>query len=402
MKNILTNIKNAISKPTGSRNPKINNIILVLFSVCVVIAMFFIFDFSNSYKGVSAEADSVKTKITYIDSDEYYLTTGYGGDQVLTREVIFKAKILEGEFKGKIVSVTQQFDEMAQMSYYPPKVGDKIFVTILDTQNKVLEGYAQDYVRDSYMFTLIALFLVSLVVFGRLKGYKTALSLVITCIFVFGFFIPLLLQGFSPVSLALITSIFIIVSTLVLVIGINKKSISSALGCLGGLIIAIILGYIMQRIMHLTGLVDENSALLIYSSPDGYLNLKGIVLASIIIGALGATMDVSISIASSLDEIIQKAPGITPFEIMHSGINIGRDIMGTMANTLLLAYVGSSLQSILIIFTAGFSFRQVINREMIATEVLQAISGSFGLLCTIPLTALCVSFLHKHKKIKQH
>lgn len=398
MKNFFNNLKNCLKQPSALRDNKTNNIILAVFSIAVILSMFFIFDFSNSYNGISAEADAVKTKITKINSDEYFLSDGYGGDQILTRQIIFEARILEGDYKGKTVSVTQVFDEMAQMSYYPAKVGDKIFVTILDSSKQTLEGFAQDYVRDSYTYILIALFLCSLVVFGKMKGYKTALSLVITCIFLFGFFIPMLLKGYSPVLLALITSLLIIVTTLVLVIGINKKSVSATLGCFGGLIIAFVLALFMQRIMHLTGLIDEDSALLIYSSPDGYLNLKGIVLASIIIGALGATMDVAISIASSLDEIILKAPDITSLEILHSGINIGRDIMGTMANTLLLAYVGSSLQSILLIFTAGFSFRQIINREMITTEILQAISGSLGLLLTIPITALCVSLLHKHNK----
>ncbi|MEG1447716.1 MAG: YibE/F family protein [Oscillospiraceae bacterium] len=398
IKSYFTKIKASLSQPKELRDNKTNNIILFVFSLAVILSMFFIFDFSNSYRGVSAEADSVKTKITEIQSDEYYLTNGYGGDQTLTREVIFKAKILEGDHKGKFVLVTQLFDETAQMSYYPPKVGDKIFVTLLETKGDIFEGFAQDYVRDIYVFMLIAIFLLALVAFGKMKGYKTALSLVITCIFLFGFFIPMLLEGYNPVFLSLLTSLFIIVTTLVLVIGINKKSISATIGCFGGLMMAFFLGAIMQRFIHLTGLIDEDSALLIYSSPDGYLNLKGIVLSSIIIGALGATMDVSISIASSLDEIISKAPEISATEIMHSGINIGRDIMGTMANTLLLAYVGSSLQSILLIFSAGFSFRQMINREMIATEVLQAICGSVGLLLTIPITALCVSLLHKYKK----
>ena len=366
---------------------------LALFALCSVLYFFEI--------GKDSSDDSVKIKISQILSDEYFLTKGYGDDEVLTREYVFLGEILEGERKGSSIKAYFTLDELSQLSSYELKPGDKMLAQIILDENGEEIAYAQDFVRDKGIYLLASIFILSLIAFGGGQGAKTALSLGISCFFIFFLFIPLLIRGYSPVGLSFLTSGVIIFLTLYLVMGRTTKTIASAFGCIGGLGCGFILAFVMQKLLHLTGIVNEESAYLIFNSPNGYLNLKGIVLAQAIIGALGAVMDVSVSVSSSLFELTEKSPKISPRELFKSGINIGRDIMGTMANTLVLAYVGSSLQGLLLIYLSNMGLREAMNREMLGTEILLAVCGSMGLLLTIPMTAFASAFIFKKKKERE-
>jgi uncharacterized membrane protein len=193
------------------------------------------------------------------------------------------------------------------------------------------------------------------------------------------------------------------ITTPLIVMGYNKKSLAAILGCTGGVMIAGIIAIIMDKSLFLTGMVDEHSRYLVNLPGDLKLNLNAIIFAGIIIGAMGAVMDVSVSIASSLWEIKERARNITFKALFRSGINIGRDIMGTMADTLILAYIGSSLTVVILLSVFSGSLLDLFNSEMIAVEILQAIAGSFGILFAMPLTALFCSLIYlknNNKEIK--
>ena len=150
--------------------------------------------------------------------------------------------------------------------------------------------------------------------------------------------------------------------------------------------------------LELTGVVDEQSVFLLYLNSHNPIDLQAIVFSSIIIGALGAALDVSVSIASALSEIDETTERRSFRELLHSGMNIGRDIMGTMANTLILAYIGGSLSLVLLLITSSTSLMDLMNREIIVVEILQILVGSIGLLCTIPLTSLLSAFVYIRRK----
>jgi len=164
------------------------------------------------------------------------------------------------------------------------------------------------------------------------------------------------------------------------------------LGCASGVLAAALLTVISDKIMHLTGFIDEHSVYLqAMNDEGGSIDLRGLIFAMITIGAMGAVMDVAMDISSSLCELHRHAPDLSFKELFKSGMNIGRDVMGTMANTLVLAYIGSSLCSILLRVSYAGSLMEMLNTESIAVELLQAIIGSLGILLTIPLTALICS-----------
>jgi uncharacterized membrane protein len=170
------------------------------------------------------------------------------------------------------------------------------------------------------------------------------------------------------------------------------------MGCLAGTAVSGGIALIAGAVMKLTGVVNDESLYLLYLNPDNPINLKAITFAAILIGAIGAIMDVAISLSSALYEVKEKAPNTPAHEIFRSGLTIGRDMMGTMANTLVLAYIGSSLSLVLLLIAYRTSWLGLFNRELIVAEILQTLSGSIGILFTIPLTSLICAWIYTIKK----
>lgn len=190
--------------------------------------------------------------------------------------------------------------------------------------------------------------------------------------------------------------------TLSLVSGPSKKKPGSGAGLCGGVAVAGILSVVMDKLMKLTGYLNDETMYVSLLNEANPIDLKGIVFAAIVIGAMGATMDVAMDISSSLFEIHRKVPEISYSHLVQSGFTIGRDIMGTMANTLILAYIGSSLTTVLLYASYQASLSQLLNRELIIVELLQALSGSIGILCTIPISAFIASALCCLHKCNSH
>lgn len=357
------------------------------FIITGICLMTILFPTVFAQEEASKELGTVRCRVEETLSDSYEVTS-FSGGEIYTRVINFRGRILTGDYKGETLLVRQELDELGQINAYPAKPGDTFFVYLALGERGQLTGFAGDQVRDNTLLVLTVCFLGGLLIFGGWKGLKTIVSLVLTVLLVFLWFIPSLLKGYSPAGMVLLVSSAIIIMTLAIVIGFNKKAFSAALGCLGGVAAAGILCAVSMVTMRITGLVDSDSGILMYVAESGYINLKGIVFAGIIIGALGATMDVAISIAAALHELAQQAPGISCRQLIRSGFTIGQDMMGTMSNTLILAYAGSSLHVILLMYSQGMSFLDLINREMVAVELLQSLAGSIGMLCTIPITTV--------------
>ena len=236
-----------------------------------------------------------------------------------------------------------------------------------------------------------------LLLFGRKKGVNTIVSLVFTCLAIFAVFVPSILSGYNIYLSSAITCLFIIVMTLLIVVGATKKGLCAAVGCAGGIAVTAVLTTVMSKALQLTGLVDEQS-LYITMLDNVQIDLKALLFGAIIVGAVGAVMDVSMSLSSSLLEVSEQMGEKKSFKkLFRSGMTIGRDIMGTMANTLILAYIGSSLSVVILLVASETSLMSLFNREMIVEEVMQALTGSFGILFTIPLTSLFAAFLYSRK-----
>lgn len=354
----------------------------------------------NMSKVESLDEKYIKARVTKITSIKEEISLNSITEDGKDKTISFEAKLLSGENKGEIINTEQIITYPNTENATEIKKGDVVLVIEVGQTD---EGSIWKYIdreRISPIIYLGIIFLILLVIFGKAKGINTILALGFTISSIFLVFIPSILAGYNIYLWCIITCIFIVISTTIIVYGIDKKSLATALGCFGGIIISLLLLVIMDSIIHISGYTSEESMFMVLLDIDNPINLKAIVFASIIIGAIGAIMDISIDIASSLREISHKIKEPTFKDIFTSGITIGRDIIATMTNTLVLAYVGSSLSSIVLIVAYNTSLINLFNKEAIIIEILQALIGSLGLLFTIPLTSVICGIIYSSKGIK--
>ena len=375
---------------------------LLIYIATIIFSVLFLF-IGNSvatkgltvFNGDDFGETVVKAKIEAITdriSDDYSLA----GDTTMVKnvQVTFEATLLDGEEKGERVTGTQIIDGMLNIGTPEVEQGDKVLLVAYEGQPE-MEWQFMEFVRTDKLLIFGLLFILALLVFGGIKGLNTILSLVFTCAAIFMVFIPAILSGKNIYVSAIVICLYTIVATYLIINGFNKKTLTAILGCFGGILVSGILTIIVNRVLELTGYVDEESIYLTYISTGTPIDLKAIIFAAILIGALGAIMDVSMSIASSLWEVKEKS-GLSSFNtLFRSGMNIGRDVMGTMANTLILAYIGSSLSIVLLLSAYSTSLIYLLNREMIVVEILQALVGSFGILFAMPLTSFICAIIYK-------
>lgn len=372
----------------------VQQIVTVLVSALLVFAAYFLIVGNSSVFKGEMEGSIIRARVIRIVDVK---TNNVSGENEFVT-VSFKAQALNTELKGQTLDVIQEIDRAHAFSPRQVEQNDKVLVESY-TQSGHQQFYFGDFIRITPLLWLLAIFCVLIVVFARMQGFKTVVSLCFTCLAVFIVLIPAILNGHNIYFWAIIVSIYITVMTLSIISGFNLKSLCAAVGCISGVFCSGLVVLIMDRFLNMTGLLEEESIYLYQLYPDNPINLKAIIFAMIIIGALGAVMDVSMSISSSLYELKLKSPSISSKELMKSGFTIGRDMMGTMANTLVLAYIGSSLTSVLLLVSYNASIEQVINKEMIIAEILQALAGSLGMLLTLPLTsAVCAAIYYKKEE----
>ena len=280
------------------------------------------------------------------------------------------------------------------------KVGDKVYVyTVFDENGKIIETEIAYRNNNRYLLAIVILYAIVIVLIGGVKGVKSLISLILTVLAVFLFIMPQINEGKDPILVTVTTSAFIVVIVISIISGFNKKSLAAIIGTIGGIVVAGVFAIVFGNLMCVSGVTEEARMLLASSEDMTTIDFKGILFSGIIIGALGACMDVGMSISSALYEIKSESPDITTNRMIKAGMNIGKDMIGTMTNTLILAYVGGAIIMIMVFMgRPELTFYDIINQEMIVEEILRAIAGSFGLVVTIPITTVTASVLMGNKK----
>lgn len=303
-------------------------------------------------------------------------------------------EILSGKYQGKIIEVSNYISGNSAYEIYV-KDGDKVVVIIEQYPDGNIDVNISDYLRETHTYYLLGLFFLLLIIIGKGKGLKSVLTLTITVLMVVKILLPSILKGIDPIMMSVMISIVVTIITILIVGGINTKSISAIIGTSVGVLIAGLIAYVVGSKVRLTGLSSEDAMMLMYIPQDIELDFESLLFSGIILGALGAIMDVGMSVASSIDEIHNANRELTSKKLFKAGMNVGKDIMGTMTNTLILAYSGSSLTLLLLLMAYETSMRKIINLDIIATEIIRSLSGSIGLVLTVPITALVASILVK-------
>ena len=378
------------------------NILLWIFIFFIASSLFYYFIIYNRNSSVdndNKEITYVRAKVLEVIDSDLTEEGNIPGVYIGTQEL--KIEILSGKFKGQKLILTNSRLHGDLVYDVVAEDGMEIVLAVREREGQSPSVGVDTYARDKVLYILIFLFIFVLIGVGRIKGLMALISLVITGLLIAFFMLPLMFKGYSPILLAVITASIVIFLSLMLIGGFNKKSLAAIIGTSAGVVIAGIISLISGRLAHLTGITGEASEQLIYVVSSFPINIKGIMFAGIIISSLGAVMDVGMSIASVVFEIHNKVPELSKAELFKSGMNVGKDIIGTMANTLILAFAGGSLCVMILLMAYDMPYFRAINLNTVSTEIIQGLSGSIGLVLTVPITSM-VSALFISNKFRKN
>lgn len=266
-------------------------------------------------------------------------------------------------------------------------------VSASDSGEPVVTVYSRD--REYVVYIFIALFILMLWLVGGKKGLKSALCLALTFVLTVFVYFPLVYRGFSPFWAAALVCVVSTVITIFFVAGTNVKSVAAIAGTAFGVLVAGVLAVIFGQLAGISGYNVSEVESLLFVGQNVPIDIGGLLFSGILISTLGAVMDVGMSLASTLDEIHEKKPELSVSELFRSGINVGRDMMGTMSNTLILAFVGGSIITLMLDYCYDLSYYQLINSNNICIEIMQGLAGTIGIVLTVPFTSLLAAVLIK-------
>ena len=303
-------------------------------------------------------------------------------DGIWRGSMTLEVEILTGRYKGDTAIVENYFS-----SLYNVRVaeGDKVSIRIDTTGEDEYQVSVYKYYRVPQMIGCIVAFVLLLVLIGGKKGAKSVAGLAFTVVCILWFLLPLALKGYSPLAVTILLILVCNFVSFFLIDGISTKTVVAAIGSMLGVLAGAVFALIAQNAMSITTYqMDEAETLLLITSTTE-LKIRDLFLCGILISCMGAVMDVAMSICSAVAEIHQVDRSLGMAKLFASGMNIGRDAMGTMANTLILAVAGTSLN---MMYSYDVSFQQLMNTDFVAIEIIQCIAGSVGIVCTVPLVAL--------------
>lgn len=315
------------------------------------------------------------------------------------KEELVTARVLGGTYAGQEISFFHVVPDQPGMAVLV-QPGDEVILSVEVEGNKITNAFISDHARDKKLYYLAGFFVLLMVIIGGLKGAKSVLALVLTGGGIFYVLLPLMFKGYQPILMTVLVAAVMTTLTMILVHGFNLKTLAGIIGTTSGVIAAGVLAMLVGQAAKLTGFSSEEMQMLQYIPQQVQFDYQGLLFAGMIIGALGAVMDVGISIASAVEEVKRVNPKLNTRELIQAGMNVGRDVMGTMANTLILAYTGGALPLILIFMAYDMPFLKIINLDLIATEIVRALTGSVGLILAIPITSLAAGLLFTREKSK--
>lgn len=271
------------------------------------------------------------------------------------------------------------------------QAGQRVRLAVTETEGQPTTYYISDLRRETPLALLLVMFLASVVAFGRRQGAQALLGLALTFVVIIGFMVPAILGGRSPVAVALVGSLLIMVVTLYLSHGWSQKTTAAVVGTAAALLVTTALAAAFVAAASLTGLANEDARMA--NLQVGGLSLRGLLLAGMIIGGLGVLDDVTMSQSSTVFALRRTNPAAGFTELVRSALSVGHDHIAATVNTLFLAYAGASLP-LLIVFSTGIDpVGVIVTSETVAVEIVRALVGSIGLIAAVPLTTAMAAAL---------
>lgn len=350
-----------------------------------------------AYDGVDEQTYSYEhAVVTAVLSDSTYQDETTENVNIGLQELTIR--ITTGKYKGQEMDVDNNigklFDKKAQ-------VGTRLLVRILtDGSNLTEDGTPTisvaifNYNRVWILALILLVFLVVTVLVGGKVGLRSILGLLFTLLCIFLILVPALLRGFYAIPFTLMLCVIVTIVCFILLDGINRKTLSAMVGTIAGFTVACLFAMLVSKLAHIDGLdynTSETDTLVQAKYQGTLINIRGLFVSGIIISTLGAVMDVAMSISSSINELKTVNPAISFKQMFRSGMNIGRDAVGTMTNTLILAFTGSALVNLILIQMNNWNWKAIISNDYITAEIITGVAGSIGLILAVPLSALVAS-----------
>ena len=374
------NLKKWLRQPANAARLAVMAVVLAALTVCTVWL----------HRPVEGEVASSASQMVYeravvtavLSDDAFPDYDNAEGRRVGTQEL--EIQIQTGAHKNEVMSLTNYMSALFNVDL---KKGDSIIVRIMTDEDGAYYASLFNYNRGRVLGVFDLLFFVLLAVLGGEKGLGALLGLLFTLGCIWLILIPCLIRGIPAVPVTVGIIAVTAAGALIFLNGFSEKTLCSVLGCVIGVVAAGGIAAAVGAATPMNGFnMSEAENLLLYGADKG-LKISGLLVCGVLISALGAVMDVALGIASAVWEIHEQNPALTARQLFRSGMHIGQDAMGTMANTLILAFAGSSLNMLILVQTYEIPFLQLINTDYICIEVIQSIAGAMGILLTVPIVA---------------
>jgi uncharacterized membrane protein len=310
------------------------------------------------------------------------------GTDVENRVQTLKVLILEGERQGEEVRFENDYIQL--------KKGDRFYLNYLITIGGV-ELYSVREVDRRFAMAMVALiFVATILLFGGMQGFRALLSLSGSLFVIIYVLVPNLVKGYSPIPLSILVAGAVLFFAIFFTHGFNRRSAIAFMGTIIAVGLTGLLAVFSINLTSLTGFSSDESIYLNLNT-GGQLNFVGLLLAGIIIGALGVLDDIAITQVAVVREIYGAGKNLTQWQVYKRAIRVGKEHVGALVNTLVFAYTGAALPLLLLFSLSDSSMLSIINREVFATEIIRSLIGSIGLVLCVPITTLLAAFLlHKH------
>ena len=328
------------------------------------------------------------SEIEDIEDDWFYI-----GRQFITVE------ITSGPFRGQIEELENRLTGIPHRDLDVKKGAQVLLFLELDG-GRLHSINLYDVARDSYLYILLAGLIFIIILVTKTKGIKTLSALIFIGFVIVRGLLPLILQGYNPLALTVLFTSLVTVVAIAIIGGVNARSAAAMLGTAGGVLVAGVLTWVFGTVIRLTGLSEGTQTLYLADLPLD-IDVRGLLFAGIIIGALGAIMEMAMSVAASVAEQKKANPLLTTRGLFQAGLHSSKALLGSRINTLILAYFGGILPLLLLFMANGMNYTSIINMDLIATEILRAIAGSLGLLAAVPLTAWSAAWLFSRLEAKR-
>lgn len=342
--------------------------------------------FSASPQGSSRlPADTVQARVIQI-IEEGEITLGDNAPQTYQ---ILLVQLLEGQYAGRqvIIDYGQRQIRPEGLRLQPD---EKILVTVGKQPDGQITAYFTDYVRTNSLLWLVAAFVILTILISGWKGVRSLIGLVLSFMVIIAYIIPQILGGEDPVRVSIIGAFFLLATTLYLVYGWTLKTHAAAIGMLIALLITGLLSGIFVNLTRLTGYSDENAMFLVQMA-ETQINLRGLVLAGMLIGALGVLDDLVATQSSAVFELRATDPELNLHDLYTTAMRIGSDHVAATVNTLFMAYAGAALPMLLLFSLSGERYGYLVNLEFVTEEIVRTLVGSLGLIMAVPITTLLAS-----------